>query len=185
LKKPQNRSGKDLTGDDNMRFSVADIPVQAWKNGGGSTRELVCHRAGDSAEGAMLWRVSLATIEQDGVFSRFPGMARIHCIVAGAGLRLTGADLQLEAKPLLNDGGCTAFNLIYDPRKISAEIQILSQGTHPLPADAVVLFVLSGQANDTVFQRLSTGEGYHGALGPEVTLSDGGQAVLLRLRDIP
>ncbi|WP_417700199.1 HutD family protein [Pseudophaeobacter sp.] len=182
-----------------MRFSVADIPVQAWKNGGGSTRELVCHRAGDSAEGAMLWRVSLATIEQDGVFSRFPGMARIHCIVAGAGLRLTGADLQLEAKPLqplhfdggldlmagLNDGGCTAFNLIYDPRKISAEIQILSQGTHPLPADAVVLFVLSGQADGTVFQRLSTGEGYHGALGPEVTLSDGGQAVLLRLRDIP
>ena len=61
------------------------VPPQRWRNGGGTTRELITWPAG-----AQHWqlRISLAQIEQDGPFSAFPGVERWFTVIAGAGVRL-------------------------------------------------------------------------------------------------
>jgi uncharacterized protein len=90
------------------------IAPQAWRNGGGQTRELLAHPAGAD------WhvRVSLADIRADGPFSAFPGVQRWFTVVQGPGVRLSFAEgdrLQREDDAPLNfDGarapGCTLLN---------------------------------------------------------------------------
>lgn len=60
-------------------------PAQAWRNGGGQTRELFSW----PAEGAWRVRVSRADIEADGPFSAFPGVTRWFAVLQGAGVALT------------------------------------------------------------------------------------------------
>jgi environmental stress-induced protein Ves len=68
--------------------SLAPVP---WKNGGGSTTEIAIE-----PPGALLtdfdWRISLATITQDGPFSIFPGVDRTLALVEGPGLVLDVAN---------------------------------------------------------------------------------------------
>jgi len=63
---------------------AADIAAQAWRNGGGRTRELLAWPAPDR----WTMRVSLADIDADGPFSAFPGVERWFAVVAGAGVAL-------------------------------------------------------------------------------------------------
>lgn len=64
--------------------SVASVPPQPWRNGGGTTRELLAWP--DAA--AWQVRVSVADITQDGPFSAFPGIDRWFAVVEGAGVVL-------------------------------------------------------------------------------------------------
>ncbi len=64
---------------------AADYPTQAWKNGGGLTREILKVPA-DAAD--FDWRLSLATIEAPGPFSNFAGYDRTLVLVEGAGVHL-------------------------------------------------------------------------------------------------
>jgi environmental stress-induced protein Ves len=61
-----------------------DVAPQAWRNGGGRTRELLAWP--QTAE----WhcRVSVADIEGDGPFSAIPGVDRWFAVVEGAGVLL-------------------------------------------------------------------------------------------------
>ena len=58
-----------------------------WKNGKGETAEIAVF-----PEGAGLndfnWRLSMATVEESGPFSSFPGVDRVLAVVEGEGLRL-------------------------------------------------------------------------------------------------
>ncbi|MBB6095382.1 hypothetical protein HNQ60_004272 [Povalibacter uvarum] len=69
------------------RFDTATIPPTPWKNGGGTTLELMC-----SPPGATLadfdWRVSIATVAASGPFSRFPGIDRTIVLLSGEGMHL-------------------------------------------------------------------------------------------------
>lgn len=153
-------------------FSLQEIPAQPWKNGGGTTRELAL----SECQGRMRWRISLADINQDGAFSSFPGLSRIHCIVEGTGLVLSNSTVNLAARPLdplvfsgdlalsaqLNEGSCRAFNLIYDPAFCQAEMRVL----HPNAAfgghGERVIFLLRGELTaqtNAGEQRLRAGEG--------------------------
>ncbi|MEU1436545.1 HutD family protein [Streptomyces sp. NPDC005786] len=58
----------------------------AWKNGGGTTREIAASPA--ATTGAFDWRVSLADVAADGPFSVFPGVDRTLTVVEGAGMDL-------------------------------------------------------------------------------------------------
>ncbi|MDQ0456364.1 HutD/Ves family protein [Rhizobium paknamense] len=62
-----------------------------WKNGGGVTREVALHRD-DAVHSEFLWRVSIATVAQDGPFSRFDGIDRSIAMLSGAGMRLEGEE---------------------------------------------------------------------------------------------
>ena len=79
-----------------------------WKNGGGLTEEIATHPE-DSALDAFDWRVSIATVERDGPFSRFPGVDRTITLIEGAGMRLSanGGDVLLDSpfEPYAFDGG--------------------------------------------------------------------------------
>ncbi len=62
----------------------ADVSPAPWKNGGGTTRELLAWPASDG------WRVrvSIADVERDGPFSSFPGVQRWFAVLEGAGVQL-------------------------------------------------------------------------------------------------
>jgi environmental stress-induced protein Ves len=51
--------------------SLADLPVQAWANGGGSTRVLASDQPDE-----WKWRVSVATLDQGARFSALPSTRR-------------------------------------------------------------------------------------------------------------
>ena len=74
-----------------MQFlDLATTPTVAWKNGGGSTRELACWPPGADMDG-FEWRVSVATIARPGPFSAFPGVDRQIMLLEGDGVHLQGA----------------------------------------------------------------------------------------------
>jgi environmental stress-induced protein Ves len=70
-----------------MLIAFASLAPVPWKNGGGSTTEIAIE-----PPGALLsdfdWRVSLATISQNGPFSLFPGVDRTLVLVEGPGMVL-------------------------------------------------------------------------------------------------
>lgn len=83
---------------------LAAAPVQAWRNGGGSTRELLAGPQGSDWH----WRISVAEITTDGPFSAYAGVARWFAVLRGEGVVLTQGDdrLPLHAgdAPLAFDG---------------------------------------------------------------------------------
>jgi environmental stress-induced protein Ves len=64
---------------------VVEVARQPWRNGGGETRALLVRPRGDR------WqvRVSVADVDVNGPFSRFPGVQRWFAVLEGAGVVLT------------------------------------------------------------------------------------------------
>ncbi len=58
-----------------------------WKNGQGETAEIAISPPAATVDD-FDWRISMARIEADGPFSRFPGVDRTLAVVAGSGLEL-------------------------------------------------------------------------------------------------
>jgi len=84
----------------------ADRIAQAWKNGGGITREVATFPSGASMD-EFDWRVSIADVSAPGPFSRFDGIDRILTILDGTLL----LEFQSEIEPiLLRPGSKHAFD---------------------------------------------------------------------------
>jgi uncharacterized protein len=81
-----------------IHLRPADYRSQPWKNGRGTTTELV-HLV-DPVTGATLFRLSRASVIEDGPFSLFPGIERNLTVLTGAGFRLVGANIDLRCDPL-------------------------------------------------------------------------------------
>ena len=64
--------------------SAASVPAQAWRNGGGRTRELLTW----PADAPWQLRISRADIERDGPFSAFPQIERWFAVLQGQGVVL-------------------------------------------------------------------------------------------------
>ena len=110
-----------------------DMP---WRNGGGVTSEIAAERNGD----AIIWRISTAIVERDGAYSPFPGCVRISTVVDGNGAVLSdeASGETLDIPPLtptrfdgaipwrgrLIDGPIRHLNLIYDPQRVRASIDV-------------------------------------------------------------
>jgi len=71
-----------------------DYPSRPWKNGGGTTRDILV-----SPPGAALddfdWRLSLAHVDRDGPFSRFDNVDRTLVLLSGA-MTLHEQDRRIE-----------------------------------------------------------------------------------------
>ena len=76
-----------------IRFD--EYRVMPWKNGGGSTTEILVQPPAASLE-EFDWRVSMATITEDGPFSDFPGIDRTLTLLVGPRLVLA-----FEGAPLV------------------------------------------------------------------------------------
>jgi len=66
-----------------------------WKNGAGTTIEIVVFPAGAQIDD-FEWRVSRAAVLQDGSFSRFAGVDRSLALLQGHGMRLTADGVVTE-----------------------------------------------------------------------------------------
>jgi environmental stress-induced protein Ves len=133
---------------------AADYPRMPWKNGGGSTQEIVK----DASEGldGFGWRLSIADIAESGGFSEFNGYQRLITVLEGAGMQLEVDGV--ISRPLLSsdafafsggsrvdcrllDGAIRDFNLIYAPDRYAARLQwlALDTPTHFYSSAALVL----------------------------------------------
>jgi len=74
---------------------IDDVAPQAWRNGGGRTRELL---AWPSAANWSL-RVSVAEIDRDGPFSAYPGVRRWFAVVDGKGVALSFEGAERTCRP--------------------------------------------------------------------------------------
>ncbi|ROZ72451.1 HutD family protein [Ramlibacter sp. WS9] len=91
------------------RIALQDVRPAPWRNGGGTTRELVAFPVRDPWH----WRLSVADIAQDGPFSAFEGVQRWFAVLQGAGVQLSidAADhtLTTESLPLAFDGAASTM----------------------------------------------------------------------------
>ena len=128
-----------------------------WKNGGGSTTELMVEPPSGSLEHGFLWRVSMASLASSGPFSRFPGLDRTLLLLEGQGLTVDhgaqGSALlarplqgcvfpgEWDSQGLLLDGPCRDFNIMSDRARMRHEVYVLRLGLEltTLPTGPTVL----------------------------------------------
>jgi environmental stress-induced protein Ves len=140
----------------------AGLSPVPWKNGGGSTTELVIAPP-EAGFDDFDWRISLATIASDGPFSRFPGVDRTLMLVEGHGITLDidGAArvLLCEDEPVacfdgaaqvlakLNHGPTTDFNIMTRRARCHHEFgrrQVNGASGFATRGDVTVLFLAQG-----------------------------------------
>lgn len=80
-----------------QHLKAASYRQMPWANGKGVTVEL----AKAERDGRLLWRLSMATVAEDGPFSVFAGIERNLTVLDGAGFRLIGAGIDLVCAPLI------------------------------------------------------------------------------------
>ena len=78
-------------------LTKADYRTMPWANGLGQTVEMI-RVEGDQG---LLWRLSMASVVEDGDFSIFPGIERNLTVLDGEGFRLVGEGIDLDARPLM------------------------------------------------------------------------------------
>jgi environmental stress-induced protein Ves len=144
---------------------VADVAPTPWKNGGGTTRELVAWpNAAD-----WVWRLSVAEVARSGPFSTFDGVQRWFAVLAGAGVRLHlqapgGAqthDLTATSAPLCFDGAVPThcdllngptqdFNLMLRRDKATGQVQRIKSSFQAVIDAPKIIAVCAYSAGATV-----------------------------------
>jgi len=159
------------------RFALADLSPTPWKNGGGSTREIVCRPQGAGMD-AFDWRVSIATIAQSGPFSVFAGVDRLILLLDGDGVQLQsagGMDHRLDnaLQPFAFSGDesldCTLlggpsldFNVMTRRNALRAEVRVLRAPTPIAPTPSGLLLAVRGHWQlhaDGAAQGCAAGQG--------------------------
>ncbi|GHE79356.1 HutD/Ves family protein [Thalassotalea profundi] len=117
-----------------------------WKNGLGETTELAINKGGTLTE--FDWRLSMAKVSQDGIFSNFKGYKRQLVLIKGNGIHLIHkhsnsvtqiADDKLEHRldmaefdggnatyGKLLDGDITDFNIITNKEVVKSKVDIIA-----------------------------------------------------------
>jgi environmental stress-induced protein Ves len=124
------------------------VEPQAWRNGGGQTRELLAW----PGHGDWQLRISVADIHRDGPFSAYPGVERWFAVVEGAGVVLSFAherhSLDADSVPLrfvgedapgcdLLDGPTRDLNLMVQRQHGHATLQRAEPGVDFQPHGTV------------------------------------------------
>lgn len=78
-------------------LTPADYTTMPWANGKGSTIEMLRVDEG----GGLKWRLSRASVVENGDFSLFPGIERNLTVLTGPGFDLVGQGIALSARPLV------------------------------------------------------------------------------------
>ena len=142
------------------RFALADLTASPWKNGGGSTREIVCRPPGAGMDG-FDWRVSVATITRSGPFSVFTGVDRVIVLLEGDGVHLRSADgmdhlLDQPLQPFAFSGDealdCTLlggesqdFNVMTRRSALRAEVAVLRAASALIATSRGLLLAARGR----------------------------------------
>ncbi len=155
------------------RITPADHLIMPWKNGLGVTREIAIDPPGAAMNDAgFRWRLSIATVDQSGPFSIFPGIDRTIMVIDGKGMELAVAgqapqrldrcfvpfsfpgDAATECK--LIDGPIRDFNLMVNRKSLSARTTVSrwpDPGRFALDAPIAMLHLLEGDAGFTAMSQ--------------------------------
>ncbi len=146
-------------------ISPEEFKTIPWKNGQGSTTELVI--SPDATLDSFDWRLSIAKVDQDGEFSDFSGYMRHLILIEGEGITLSHTNQQGtqidKLNSLLNisnfDGGSKTigelqagpikdFNIMVDKEKYQAKIKTYVENQQVLLESKTLCFVyaLSAEA---------------------------------------
>ena len=98
-------------------LTTADYLTMPWANGRGTTVELLRE---DGPDG-LLFRLSMASVIEDGPFSILPGIARNLTVISGPGFRLQGVGLSLICAPLV-------------PVSFPGDLAVRADGTGAIPS---------------------------------------------------
>lgn len=143
------------------RFRRCELAPQPWKNGGGSTQEIVCWPVG-SELADFDWRISIAHIDRSGPFSTFSGVDRVITLLDGAGVELRSAESQIAHRldtPLqtfafsgddllhaeLLGKDCYDFNVMTRRATCVANVQVHHEGTALAGSTQGLLFTVQGK----------------------------------------
>lgn len=178
------------------RFRRTDLATQAWKNGGGVTREIVSWPLGSTVT-HFDWRVSIAHIASSSPFSVFRGVDRVIALLEGAGVALRSLDGTVSHrldKPLmpfafagdvplqvdLLGTDCHDFNVMTRRSTCSAHVQVLRRATQ-LPLQSQGLLLACRGQWDANGHSLAAGEGlwWHDGSGTWALTPQGGNAALI------
>ncbi len=187
------------------RHDLRTLPVSAWKNGDGGTREIVRVPA-EAGFDDFDWRASIATIAASGRFSEFPGVDRTIVLLDGGGVHLrsdaaAGIDHRLDMRlapfafvgdvaleATLVAGASTDFNVMVRRDRCRADVQVVRAAARLPESAAGVVHVVAGRwslANDggEATATLESGEGlaWHDvrAAWMATPASDAGDAALV------
>lgn len=140
---------------------ASDHKKMPWKNGDGVTIEIAIHPA-DATVDNFDWRISTATVAQDGAFSVFPDIDRTLAVLEGNGIILSvdgvettltqvsepysfAADAQTSAR--LIDGTITDLNIMTRRGAYTHEVKRIvpdNQTAHLHLEEQGFLFIASG-----------------------------------------
>lgn len=138
-----------------------DVPPTPWRNGGGTTRELIAWPSAADWD----WRISVAEIEKDGPFSGYDGVQRWFAVLSGWGVRLAldgqvhelgphGGALEFDgaAAPgcTLVDGPTEDFNLMVRKDRATARLQRIRTSFAARVPAGHKLAVYAGEQRTTV-----------------------------------
>jgi uncharacterized protein len=133
-----------------------DYRHMPWKNGGGVTVEIAIHPPGATLD-TFDWRVSMASVVEDGPFSRFADIDRTLSVLSGEGLELFvagdapviltmdsvphGFAADADTRARLIDGPVTDFNVMTRRGRCRHSVQCVAAGSEDvaLPAGATLL----------------------------------------------
>jgi hypothetical protein len=184
-------------------YGPGDYRVMPWKNGGGSTTELLIEPPGATLAGGFQWRVSTATVAESGPFSSFPGCDRTLLLLTGQGLELDHgvhgrALLPGPLEPVafsgdwatcgrLQGGPCRDFNVMSWREDVLHDVKIIEVGAAPaLLPEAPIVLLYCARGTATVSPggcRLRAGELLRieagGASGFTVSAPDGTAALVV------
>lgn len=144
---------------------------QPWKNGGGSTLEIAKQQSAQDDKFA--WRISIATLDTDGLYSSFPGVKRTQVMLSGKGVTLTIDDSQqreVSLKPLeqCSFSGEALVNCQLEAAQSASMFNIMSACGHDhqvqvcpvdqiktadLSGDYLLIFAVDGPVDVTVDEQ--------------------------------
>jgi uncharacterized protein len=140
---------------------LRDVATTPWKNGRGTTRELLRVVSPEDADDFVL-RVSIASVESDGAFSAYPGIDRMLTVWRGAGIALIDTATQDAWRTLhepfdvatfageralegrLLDGPILDFNVMVRRDAAAASLSVAAGGQSMSAKDCRLLFAARG-----------------------------------------
>ena len=147
-------------------LKASNYKIMPWKNGNGVTTEIAVYPP-DASMDDFGWRVSMASVTEDGAFSQFTGIDRVLTMLDGVGMTLTVEDLpkitlSIKDQPFafpadspcmstLKDGPITDFNVMTRRGHYKASVYLRGryQGQNFTP-DVRMTFAAHGALSGTL-----------------------------------
>ncbi|GAA5133833.1 HutD/Ves family protein [Thalassotalea piscium] len=156
-----------------------DFITTPWKNGLGETTELAINNGGTLKR--FDWRLSMAKVTKNGVFSNFEGYQRQLILINGNGIELTHKNVLSSVESIdrlvnkldiaefdganetygkLVNGEITDFNIITNTKVIDSKVQLITQQAAFTIIANCLLFIYSieGEARVTMASVKGSGK---------------------------